>query len=250
MQLQTPMKTIENLQRCIKDSNHIVAILGIEMLVESGGRNFDSNEESYRMEEEYGACPEELLSGSFYCAKKERFYKFYKKEMLGMKIGATAGYEALYKLQQQGKLHTVINLNYHPIPEPYHFARVIELNGNIQHYHCTKCHKTYDASYILQSQGIPQCSVCNGSIRPDIRLIGERINNSMLTLALEACDQADVVMILGQNIFGDRLQSNSSDIERRHQTKILFSQEKYLPEERADFIIHDEIQQIMPLLIQ
>ena len=109
MQLQTPMKTIENLQRCIKDSNHIVAILGIEMLVESGGRNFDSNEESYRMEEEYGACPEELLSGSFYCAKKERFYKFYKKEMLGMKIGATAGYEALYKLQQQGKLHTVIN---------------------------------------------------------------------------------------------------------------------------------------------
>ena len=107
MQLQTPMKTIENLQRCIKDSNHIVAILGIEMLVESGGRNFDSNEESYRMEEEYGACPEELLSGSFYCAKKERFYKFYKKEMLGMKIGATAGYEALYKLQQQGKLHTV-----------------------------------------------------------------------------------------------------------------------------------------------
>ena len=45
MQLQTPMKTIENLQRCIKDSNHIVAILGIEMLVESGGRNFDSNEE-------------------------------------------------------------------------------------------------------------------------------------------------------------------------------------------------------------
>ena len=128
MQLQTPMKTIENLQRCIKDSNHIVAILGIEMLVESGGRNFDSNEESYRMEEEYGACPEELLSGSFYCAKKERFYKFYKKEMLGMKIGATAGYEALYKLQQQGKLHTVINQNYHPIPEPYHFTRVIELN--------------------------------------------------------------------------------------------------------------------------
>ena len=144
------MKTIENLQRCIKDANHIVAILGIEMLVESGGSNFDSNEESYRMEEKYGVCPEELLSGSFYCAKKEQFYKFYKKEMLGMSIGATAGYEALYKLQQQGKLHTVINQNYHPIPEPYHFARVIELNGNIQHYHCTKCHKTYDASYILQ----------------------------------------------------------------------------------------------------
>ena len=92
--------------------------------------------------------------------------------------------------------------------------------------------------------------MCNGSIRPDIRLIGERINNSMLTLALEACDQADVVMIMGQNIFGNRLQSDSSDIQRRHQTKILFSQEKYLPEERADFIIHDEIQQIMPLLIQ
>ena len=54
MQLQTPMKTIENLQRCIKDSNHIVAILGIEMLVESGGRNFDSNEESRSEERRVG----------------------------------------------------------------------------------------------------------------------------------------------------------------------------------------------------
>lgn len=250
MQLQTPMKTIEYLQRCLKDSHRIVAILGIEMLVESGGRNLDSNEESYRMEEEYGACPEELLSGSFYCSKKERFFKFYKKEILGMKLDATPGYEALYKLQQQGKLHTVINQNYHPIPETYHFARVIELNGSIQHYHCTKCHRTYNVSYILQSQGIPQCCVCNGSIRPDIRLIGERINNHMLTLALEACDQADVVIIMGQNIFEDRLQSSCPDIQQRHQTRILFSQEKYLPEERADFIIHDEIQQIMPLLVQ
>ena len=173
--------------------------------------------------------PGRITEWFFLLCEKERFYKFYKKEMLGMKIGATAGYEALYKLQQQGKLHTVINQNYHPIPEPYHFTRVIELNGNIQHYHCTKCHKTYDASYILQSQGIPQCSVCNGSIRPDIRLIGERINNSMLTLALEACDQADVVMILGQNIFGDRLQSNSSDIERRHQTKYYFHRKSISP---------------------
>ena len=250
MQLHTPEHTIQALQRCIKDSHHIVAIIGIEMMVEGGGINLDSNEQTYRMEQEYGACPEELLSGGFYCAKKERFFNFYRKEILGMKIDSTPAYEALYKLQQQGQLHTVINQNDHPIPSTYHFARVIDLNGSITRNHCTKCHAEYDHNYLLASHGIPQCSSCNGAIRPDIRLIGERVDNTKMTQALEACDNADVVIIMGKNIFGDRLQSDCPDIRQRHQTRILFSEERYLPEERADYIIHDEIKQIMPLLVQ
>jgi len=246
MELQTSNQTIAALRHCIKDANRIVAILGIEVMVEGGAVNLNSNDETSRIYKKYGYCPEELLSSGFCATKKDRFYSFYKQEIMQMKMSATPAYEALYKLEQQGKLYAVINQNYHPIPEPYHFHNVIELNGSARRFHCQRCRREYDDAYVLAAQGTPQCESCSGVLRPDIRLIGERVNNSVMTQALEVCDGADVVIIMGRNMFGDRLQSSAPDLSK---TTIIFSEEKYLRDSRADYIIYDEIQQIMPLLV-
>jgi len=246
MELQTSQQTIDALRHCIKDASRIVAILGIEVMVEGGAVNLNSNEETSRIYEKYGYCPEELFSSGFCATKKDRFYSFYKQEVMQMKMSATPAYEALYKLEQQGKLYAVINQNYHAIPQPYHFHNVIELNGSTKRFHCQKCHREYDDAYVLASQGVPTCKECNGVLRPDIRLIGERVDNRIMTQALEACDRADVVIIMGRNMYSDRLQSAAPDLSK---TTIIFSDEKYLRDSRADYIIYDEIQQIMPLLV-
>ena len=90
MEITTDAKIISYIKRKIKDSHNIVAVLGIEMLVEGGGCDLDSNVENYRVEEEYGFCPEDMLSTSFFNAKVEKFYRFYKKEILGMHQHSTA----------------------------------------------------------------------------------------------------------------------------------------------------------------
>ena len=79
MELKTDEKIIHYIKRKIKGCKNIVAVLGIEMLVEGGGYDLDTNDENYRVEEEYGFSPEDMLSTSFFNAKVEKFYRFYKK---------------------------------------------------------------------------------------------------------------------------------------------------------------------------
>ena len=199
MEITTDAKIISYIKRKIKDSHNIVAVLGIEMLVEGGGCDLDSNVENYRVEEEYGFCPEDMLSTSFFNAKVEKFYRFYKKEILGMHQHSTAAYDVLLKLQKQGKLSAVISQNFHGIPQSVHLKNVIELNGSININQCPHCDKDFNIQYIIDAQGIPQCDHCKVAIRPGIRLIGERVDSEILTQAAMACDAADVLLILGRS---------------------------------------------------
>ena len=101
MGLKTDERIVNFIKRKIKNCKSIVAVLGIEMLVEGGGYDLDTNEENYRVEEKYGFSPEDMLSTSFFNAKVEKFYRFYKKEILGMQLHSTPAYEGLEKLLQQ-----------------------------------------------------------------------------------------------------------------------------------------------------
>ncbi len=139
MGLKTDERIVNFIKRKIKNCKSIVAVLGIEMLVEGGGYDLDTNEENYRVEEKYGFSPEDMLSTSFFNAKVEKFYRFYKKEILGMQLHSTPAYEGLEKLQQQGKLSAVICQNFHGIPKTVHLDKVIDLNGNIYINQCPHC---------------------------------------------------------------------------------------------------------------
>ena len=69
----------------------------------------------------------------------------------------------------------------------------------------------------------------------------------MFTQAVNACTQADLILMLGKDTYHDNLLPNRT--ESRKQTRILFTSEKYMENPDFDFIIHDEIQEIIPLII-
>lgn len=247
MEIETDEKVVNYIKKKIRDSKHVVAVLGIEMLVEGGGCDLDSNDENYRVEEEYGFCPEDILSTSFFNAKVEKFYRFYKKEILGMQLHSTPAYDALVRLQQQGKLLAVICQNYHGIPQEVGLNKVIDLNGNININQCPHCDKDFDIQYIISARGIPQCDCCKVAIRPGIRLIGERVDSDLMTQAAIACDEADVLLILGKNMYNDRLEYSAA--QEREQLKVLFSKNEFERNNKVDFIIRDDICKFLPLII-
>lgn len=246
MKLMTDESVLNYIKRRIQSAGSIVAILGIEMLVEGGGYDLDTNDETYRVESEYGFSPEDMLSASFFNSKVEKFYRFYKKEIIGMNVTGTPAYDALLKLQAQGKLSAVINQNYHGLPENVYFRNVIELNGNIRNNLCPRCNRGYGIDYIANSAGIPRCEQCNIAIRPNIRLIGERVNTRLMTDAATACANADVVLILGKNMYNDQL---DSELPEKRQLRVLFSNETVLIKNKAQIIIKDEIKTILPLIV-
>jgi NAD-dependent deacetylase len=248
MKAKTDERIVEYIRKKIRDSKKIVAFIGIEMLVESGGYNLDSNEEHYRVEEEYGFSPEDMLTNSFFNSKPDKFYKFYKKEILGMKTHINPAYEALMKLEAMGKLGAVITENYHGLPEGVKFKNFIELNGSMNRNKCPRCGMNYDLNYIMDSKGIPICDECKTAIRPDIRLLGERANTKILTDVAVACEGADIIMFLGTNIYNERLEFQVSPED--DQLKILFTSDNLINNKLVDFVIRDEISTFLPLVIE
>lgn len=99
----------------------------------------------------------------------------------------------------------------------------------------------------MDSKGIPQCDHCKIAIRPGIRLIGERVDAELMTQASEACDRADVMLILGKNIYHDRLEYSVAP--EHEQLKVLFSKNEFERNSKVDFIIRDDICEFLPLII-
>jgi NAD-dependent deacetylase len=248
MKIGTDEKVIQYIRRKIKDSNRIVAVIGVEMLVESGGYNLDSNEENYRVEELYGFSPEDILTNSFFNSKPEKFYNFYKKEILGMKIHTNPAYQALMKLEAQGKLQSVVSQNYHGLPEGVSFRNFIELNGSMYRNKCPRCGKYYDLGHMINNAGIPLCDNCKVAVRPDIRLLGERADAKKMTDVAMAFEAADVILILGTNIYSEKIEFQvSPDSEK---LKILFTSDEFVNNRQVDFVIRDEISAFLPLVIE
>lgn len=247
MELKTDEKVINYIREAIKNARNIVAVLGIEMLVEGGGYDLDSNEETYRAEMLYGYTPEDMLSASFFNAKIERFYRFYKNEILAMEVKSTPAYEALLRLQAQGKLLAVINQNFHGIPEGLHFHNVIDFNGNMNSNKCIRCGKLFGLNYMKNAPGIPICDHCQAAIRPNIRLIGERASANIMTAAANVCERADVLLIMGKNMYNDKVRV--STISKQKKITILFSKEETLNDGEVDYVIHDDIQLFLPAVL-
>ena len=66
----------------LKESRYTVVLSGIEMMQESGYPLLRDGEESYDIESKYGYSFEEMFSSSFYSARKELFFRFYKEVIL------------------------------------------------------------------------------------------------------------------------------------------------------------------------
>ena len=121
-----------SLKKLIHESNRIVCVLGTGMEIECGLKNLWSSEECYRIEDEYGLAPEELFSAAFYTTKKQKFYEFYRREILDREAEPGPGYIAIKKLQDMGKLSACIVHDINGLAEEAGISNVINIRGSIK----------------------------------------------------------------------------------------------------------------------
>ena len=188
----------------ISQANNIVCVTGLGTVVECGGEDVWSLDNLYRIEKEYGDSPEEILSAGVYATKKEKFYKFYKKEVISKLPEPGETFAALKKLQDMGKLRAVISLNIYGLEYRSGLRNVIEFQGTVYSNYCPMCKKNLPLEYILNATGVPVCDDCKVALRPGIRLFGESVRNDKMTEAAIACANADLVLVLGTNLYGSR----------------------------------------------
>ena len=100
---------------------------------------------------------------------------------------------------KEGKLKAVITQNIDGLHQAAGSKKVLELHGSVLRNYCESCHKFYDAEYIQSSTGVPVCE-CGGSIKPDVVLYEEGLNNATLQEAIYCISNADVLIIGGTSL--------------------------------------------------
>ncbi len=190
-------QNIEKLQSMIDESKRIVFFGGAGVSTESGIPDFRSVDGLYH--QHYRYPPETMLSHSFYETHTKEFYDFYRAKMLCLTAKPNAAHKKLAELERAGKLTAVVTQNIDGLHQTAGSKTVYELHGSVHRNYCRRCHKLYDAEFILNSTGIPTCT-CGGTVKPDVVLYEEGLNQRTLSGAVEAIERADMLIIGGTSL--------------------------------------------------
>ncbi len=188
---------LKTLQNWIDDSHSIVFFGGAGVSTESGIPDFRSVDGLYNQKYDYP--PEEILSRTFFDARPEEFYRFYRDKMLCLDARPNAAHKKLAQLEAAGKLRSVVTQNIDGLHQLAGSRRVWELHGSVHRNHCMRCHKGYPVEFIRDSAGVPRCT-CGGIVKPDVVLYEEALDSSVLEGALKDIQRADMLIIGGTSL--------------------------------------------------
>ena len=188
---------IAALTKILQESKKIVFFGGAGVSTESGIPDFRSVDGIYHMKYDYP--PETILSHTFFMARTEEFYRFYRDKMLALDKKPNAAHLALAKLEQMGELTAVVTQNIDGLHQAAGSKKVLELHGSVLRNYCMKCGKSYSAQYIKDSQGIPRCD-CGGIIKPDVVLYEEGLDQRILSESVSSIASADTLIIGGTSL--------------------------------------------------
>ena len=192
------MTQIKELQKIIDESQNIVFFGGAGVSTESGIPDFRSQDGLYNQKYKYP--PERIVSHSFFRAKTEEFYEFYKDKMIFPEAKPNAAHLKLAELEKAGKLSAVITQNIDGLHQMAGSKNVLELHGSIHRNYCQRCGKFYAVDYIMNSEGVPKCEECGGLIKPDVVLYEEGLDARVTDAAVRAIASADTLIIGGTSL--------------------------------------------------
>lgn len=187
----------EELQRIISDSGNIVFFGGAGVSTESGIPDFRSEDGLYTQKYKYP--PERILSHSFFMTHTEEFYDFYREKILYLGAQPGRAHQKLAEMERAGRLKAVVTQNIDGLHQKAGSTNVLELHGSVYRNYCIKCGKEYGPEFMQQSAGVPKCE-CAGTVRPDVVLYEEGLDDKVLRSAARHIAEADALIVGGTSL--------------------------------------------------
>lgn len=231
---------MRDLQEIINQSKNIVFFGGAGVSTESGIPDFRSVDGLYNQKYDYP--PEQILSHTFFMNYTEEFYKFYRDKMLCLTVLPNKAHLKLAEMEQKGLLTAVITQNIDGLHQMSGSKTVYELHGSVHRNYCMHCGKEFDAEFMLNSVGIPKCT-CGGTIKPDVVLYEEGLDNNTVTGAVNAISNCDTLIIAGTSL---TVYPAASFVRYfRGKNLVLINRDPTPMDSSCDLVIHDNVAEVL-----
>ena len=234
---------IETLKTWVREARRIVFFGGAGVSTESGIPDFRGVDGLYR--QKYAYPPETILSHEFFMRRTEEFYRFYRDKILVEGAKPNATHLKLAQWEKEGKLLAVVTQNIDGLHQAAGSRKVFELHGSVLRNSCMDCGKFYDVDFIRRSSGVPKCS-CGCTIKPDVVLYGESLDQDCIMGALHAIASADLLIVGGTSLSVYPAAGLIDDY--RGNRLVLVNKTETPRDSRADLILREPIGQLFSQL--
>lgn len=234
---------IEALAQILRESSNIVFFGGAGVSTASNIPDFRSSNGLYSKKLNRNFTPEEAVSHSFFVRHTEEFFDFYKKHLVYPEAVPNACHTALAKLEEMGKLKAVVTQNIDGLHQAAGSKVVYELHGSVLRNYCTKCHAFYDAEYILNAEGVPTCEKCGGTVKPDVVLYEEGLDDEVISNAVDAISKADTLIIGGTSLVVYPAAGLINYFKGKH--LVLINKSQTSADSKANLVINDNIDKVL-----
>ncbi|MFV0495596.1 SIR2 family NAD-dependent protein deacylase [Mycobacterium sp.] len=145
--------------------------------------------------------PYELSSVQGWEENPERVWGWYLwRHYLVAEVAPNAGHQAIADWQNRADV-TVVTQNVDDLHERAGSSPVHHLHGSLFEFRCARCDATYTQTLPAMTEPAievePPVCRCGGLIRPDIVWFGEALPQGPWHSAVEATENADVVVVVG-----------------------------------------------------
>lgn len=234
---------IRELAEIIKNSDNIVFFGGAGVSTASGVPDFRSSDGLYSKKLNRNFTPEQAVSHSFFVEHTDEFYDFYKKNLIYPEAKPNECHIALAELEKMGKLKAVVTQNIDGLHQAAGSKKVYELHGSVLRNYCMECHHFYDVEHILEAESVPVCPECGGVVKPDVVLYEEGLDSEVISGAVNAIANADVLIIGGTSLI---VYPAAGFIDYFRGSKIvLINKSQTMADKKADLLINDDIAKVM-----
>lgn len=237
---------LDLVREVIKESRYLVCLKGVKVSTECGCTNYRIAQDAYTIEKQYGLSAEEMFNAAYYNTRVNEFYDFYKKYMISNLGELKEGLFVLKRMEEQGLLKSIITRDIFSLAKRAGCKNVYELHGSVYRNFCPHCRAEYPIEYIQKAKGVPRCEKCRTVIRPGVALMGEMLDNGLVSRASEEVAKADVLMVLGSNM---KANLTSMMVQYfRGEKIILINEEEHYADQMADLVIHRKPMETLSML--
>lgn len=246
------LKGLDLFMDLIMKSNYIVALTGAGISTSTGIQDFRGPNGLYKRKD---IPADKIFDLNYFREDPSLFYKYIGTMMNTFKKAKpTKGHLFLKKLQDLGKLKTVVTQNIDGLHTRAGNTNVIELHGNFNRFICVNCNnevsiedKPYqDILTRIKEKKVPKCKKCKkGALKPNVVFFGEYVRD--LEKALTEVQKADVLITMGTSLSvypASTLPGYLHDGSRL----VIINQEETPYDIKAKVVLHEDIDEVVDKL--